>query len=286
MDLNAVRMFVGVVQAGSFSRASERLGIPLATLSRNIADLERHVQVQLLERARTGVTPTLAGQKFYEQSYLAIDSLLDAERHLHSDEQTLNGRLRIATPPTFLPAWEWVARFQQQYPNVQVHCAVGARLMDFHADGIDAAFRIGDLHTDNVIARKIGQIGSTLVAAPAFIRRHGVPKALDELAGFPCATWSDGGAPDYRQVFLATPPAIQTRFSSNDLHAVLHYVLQGQAIGVLAPYCVAPALASGALVEILPDEPRHTHPVHLIYPAHKHPSALLKTFVGFCLQQG
>ncbi|QPB41920.1 LysR family transcriptional regulator [Rodentibacter haemolyticus] len=80
MDLNAVRMFVGVVQAGSFSKAAEKLQIPIVTISRNIRELENQLNTQLLERAKMGVTPTLAGQKFYEQSYLSIDMLLGSAR--------------------------------------------------------------------------------------------------------------------------------------------------------------------------------------------------------------
>ncbi|WP_373740760.1 LysR family transcriptional regulator [Neisseria sp.] len=285
MDLNAVRMFVGVVQAGSFSKASERLGIPLATLSRNIAALEKSLGIQLLERAKTGVAPTLTGQKFYEQSCLGIDSLLEAERHLRQDEQQFSGKLRIATPPSFLPAWDWMAQFQQRYPNVQVHCTVSARLMDFFSDGIDAAFRFGDLHTDNVIAKPVARFGSILAASPQFVQQHGIPQTLGQLARFPCATWSDGGAPDFGRIFRRTPPPLNTVFSSNDLHAVLHHALQGRSIAILPPYCAAEALQNGSLTEVLPDEPKHDYPVHLIYPAHKHPSALLQAFAAFCMEQ-
>ena len=106
MDVNATRMFVGVVQAGSLSAAATRLGIPLPTLSRRIRDLERQLKVQLLERSARGAKLTDAGSRLYEHASRGIEALLDAEQAVVSDQARLKGRLRLSLPQTVVPWWE------------------------------------------------------------------------------------------------------------------------------------------------------------------------------------
>src|SRR6516162_5882605 len=116
MDLNAIRMFVAVVQVGSLSAAATRLGIPLPTLSRRIRDLERQLKVQLLERSARGAKLTDAGTRLYEQAGRGIETLLDAELAVVSDQAQLKGRLRLSLPQTFEPWWDLLAAFQRRYP--------------------------------------------------------------------------------------------------------------------------------------------------------------------------
>ncbi|QPB41921.1 LysR substrate-binding domain-containing protein [Rodentibacter haemolyticus] len=151
-------------------------------------------------------------------------------------------------------------------------------------DGIDVAFRLGDLHTDNVIAKKIIEVGSALVATPEFIAQFDKPETLPDLAHFRYATWGNSCSVGSLNIFTAPIPPLTMSFTSNDLQVVLHYVLQGLAIGILPPYAVQEALQAGELVEIFTNQPKKRHNVHLIYPSHKHPSAVLKAFVEFCLK--
>jgi DNA-binding transcriptional LysR family regulator len=103
MDLNAIRMFVAVVQAGSLSAAAIRLGTPLPTLSRRIRDLERQLKVQLLARSARGTKLTDAGTRLYELASRGIDALLEAEQAVVGDQARLKGRLRLSLPQTFEP---------------------------------------------------------------------------------------------------------------------------------------------------------------------------------------
>src|SRR6478609_8898152 len=98
VDLNATRMFVGVVQAGSLSAAASRLGIPLPTLSRRIRDLERQLKVQLLERSARGAKLTDAGSRLYQHASRGIEALVEAEQVVVSDQARLKGRLRLCCP--------------------------------------------------------------------------------------------------------------------------------------------------------------------------------------------
>jgi molybdenum-dependent DNA-binding transcriptional regulator ModE len=119
MDLNATRMFVAVVQAGSLSAAAIRVGIPLPTLSRRIRDLERQLKVQLLQRSARGAQLTDAGMRLYEHAGRGIEALLEAEQAVVSDQARLKGRLRLSLPQTFEPWWELLAAFQRRYPDIQ-----------------------------------------------------------------------------------------------------------------------------------------------------------------------
>jgi len=113
MDLNASRMFVVVVQAGSLSAAATRLEIPLATLSRRIRELERQLKVQLLERSVRGTKLTDAGARLYEHASRGVEALADAEQAVMGDQARLKGRLRLSLPQTFEPWWDLLAAFQR-----------------------------------------------------------------------------------------------------------------------------------------------------------------------------
>src|SRR5580704_1669986 len=162
MDLNATRMFVAVVQAGSLSAAATSLGTPLATLSRRMRDLERQLRVQLLERSARGTKLTDAGARLYEHASRGIEALLEAEQAVVSDQARLKGRLRLSLPQTFEPWWELLAAFQRRYPDIQVYVYSTERRMDPIEDGIDVALRVGAIVHEAMVARRLGQPPSAL----------------------------------------------------------------------------------------------------------------------------
>src|SRR5207237_7345595 len=143
MDVNATRMFVAVVQAGSLSAAATRLGIPLPTLSRRIRELEQQLKVQLLERSARGAKLTDAGTRLYEHAGRGIEVLLEAEQAVMSDQAHLKGRLRLSLPQTFEPWWDLLAAFQRCYPDIEIYVYSTERRMDPIEDGIDVALRVG-----------------------------------------------------------------------------------------------------------------------------------------------
>ena len=190
MDLNAARMFVAVVQAGSLSAAATRLGIPLPTLSRRIRDLERQLKVQLLERSTRGAKLTDAGSRLYEHASRSIEALLEAEQAVVSDQAHLKGRLRLSLPQTFEPWWELLAAFQRRYPDIQVYVYSSNRRVDLIEDGIDVALRVGAIVHETMVARRVLSFRNILVASPALVKRFGLPDEPDALRRFPCAVWA------------------------------------------------------------------------------------------------
>lgn len=198
MDLNAVRIFISVVQAGSLSAAATRLGIPLPTLSRRMRDLERQLKVQLLERSARGSRLTDAGASLYEHVGRGIEALLEAEQAVVSDQALLKGRLRLSLPQTFVPWWDLLAAFRRRYPDIQVHVYSTERRVDLIEDGIDVALRVGAIVHETMVARRVLSSRNILVASPKLVKRFGMPERPDALHRFParCGRRASMAPPD------------------------------------------------------------------------------------------
>ncbi|MCF4991706.1 LysR family transcriptional regulator, partial [Pseudomonas gessardii] len=181
MDLNAVNMFVSVVQAGSLSAAADRLGVPLPTLSRRVRELERQLKVQLLERSVRGTRLTDAGTRLYEHASRGVEALAEGEQAVISDQAQLKGRLRLSLPPAFEPWWELLAAFQRRYPDIRVHAYTTERRVDLVEDGIDVALRVGTITHETMVARQVLSYRHVLVASPLLVERLGMPDTPEAL---------------------------------------------------------------------------------------------------------
>ncbi|VEG13328.1 LysR family transcriptional regulator [Moraxella cuniculi] len=280
MDLNNLRLFVAIVQTGSLSAASEKLGVPIATISRRLGELEQALNTQLLDRSKKGAKPTMAGQQLYEQVYLSIDQLAQAENLFQSAR--LSGVLRISTFSGFNPLWDKIALFQARYPDVQVHCQITDRVVDLIEDGIDIAVRAGELHTDSVIAKKFGNIGNKIIAHPNLLAKVGTPQHPKDLANLPCAAWAKNGQREHHWQFAEQAVKIQPILASNDSHALAHFAKKGQAFVMLSDYFADQLIAEHGLAEVLTDFAKPAYPVHLLYLSQRHPSSLVQAFLAVC----
>ena len=192
MDLNATKMFVAVVQAGSLSAAAERSAIPLPTLSRRVRDLERELKVQLFERSTRGVRLTEAGTRLYEYAVRGIEMLSDGEQSVRNDQSALKGRLRLSVPPNFAPWWTLLRDFRARYPDIQLVVYSTERRIDLVQEGIDVVLRLGDVADDTLVARRVVSYRHMLVAAPKLIAAHSMPSVPTDLHHFACGVWSSG----------------------------------------------------------------------------------------------
>lgn len=283
MDYNAAKLFIAVVQTGSLSSASEKTGIPISTLSRKMNELEQGLRVQLLERSSQGVKPTYKGQQFFEQARLGLELLDDAQKSVQSDHK-LQGKLRISIPPNFPLWWDLLTEFQRQYPDIQVFCHASERVTDLFEDGIDVALRMGDLHTDNVIAKKIMSVEPCLVASPKLLERFGYPTTLAELATFPLATWENINNGAFEWQFGAEKITFDPIFSTNNVEGLFHYALNSMGVSQLLDILVTPYIERGELVQLLPNQRAQSMPLHLVYARHKHPSTIVRTYIDFCIE--
>nr|WP_315593613.1 LysR family transcriptional regulator [uncultured Cupriavidus sp.] len=282
MDLNAVQMFVTVVQAGSLSSAAERLNIPLPTLSRRVRELERQLSVQLLERSARGTKLTEAGIRLYEHANRGIELLVEGEQAVVSDQALLKGRLRLSLPQTFEPWWEVLSIFQQHYPNVRLHVYTTERRVDLIEDGIDVALRVGSIAHDALVARRMLSYRHVLVASPKLVAKLGTPKSPDDLHRYPCAIWGFGGISNGRWRLGEHDIQPDAVLSANDYAHLRHCAIAAEVVTELPPFLAAQCIRAGQLVPLLPTHPFPEQQVSLLYPSHRHPSAIVRTYLDFC----
>jgi DNA-binding transcriptional LysR family regulator len=282
MDLNATRMFVAVVQTGSLSAAAARLGTPLPTLSRRIRDLERRLKVQLLDRSARGTKLTDAGTRLYEQASRGIEALLEAEQAVISDQARLKGRLRLSLPQTFQPWWDLLAAFQRRYPDIEVYVNSTERRMDLIEDGIDVALRVGAIVHEAMVARHVLSFRNVLVASPRLVKRFGMPAQPDALRRFPCAVWASRIDIPARWELAGQVVEPKAVLSTNDYHHLCSRALGGDVVTELPPFLAAAPIREKRLVQLLPQHPLPEWSVNLIYPPHRHPSTIVRTYLDFC----
>lgn len=282
MDLNAARMFVAVVQAGSLTAAAHKLGIPLPTLSRRMRELERQLKVQLLERSAQGTRLTDAGARLYEHANRGVEALLEAEQAVVSDQARLKGRLRLSLPSPFEPWWELLMAFQQRYPDIQVNVHATERRVDLVADGIDVALRVGTIVHEAMVARRIFSYRHILVASPSLLQRCGIPEQPEDLHRFPCAVWSAGIDVQARWPLGQQVIDPAELLSSNDYRHLCALAVGGHAVTELPPFMASGPIREKRLVPLLPRHPLPERSIHLLYPSHRHPSTIVRTYLDFC----
>ncbi|MFW1798993.1 LysR family transcriptional regulator [Acinetobacter nematophilus] len=284
MDLNALRMFICVVQTGSLSAAADKLNIPLPTLSRRIRELEEQLNIQLLERSVRGTRVTMAGSRLYEQSNQNIEGLLNAEHILKNEQTFLKGRLRISLPPAFEPWWSLLTEFRKVYPDIHTSVYIVERRVDLIEDGIDVALRVGTIVHETMVARRITEYRHCLVASPSLLKNLGIPKSISDLHRFPCAIWSSGanGTPSWKLgTDNFTPEAV---LSTNDYLHLKHGVMNGEFITELPPFLARQAIQNGQLIPLLTDHLFPKQQLNLLYPSHRHPSLIVRAYLDFCVE--
>lgn len=286
MDLNAVRMFVAAVQAGSLSAAAARLDMALPTLSRRIRELEAGLNVRLFERNARGVRLTDAGTRLYEHASRGIESLEDAARAVASDEAQLRGTLRLSIPPSFEPWWDLIAAFQRKHPQVRVSVFTTERRVDLVEDGIDVALRVGEVVHDSMVGRRLLGYRHVLVASPQLLARVGEPTSLEGLHHVPCGVWQRSSAPGTTSGAIwqlgdqrFEPPATLV---TNDYLHLRSRAVAAELLTELPPFLAHAALQRGELKRVLPDLPMPVQDISLLYPSRRFVSSIVRAYIDFC----
>ncbi len=284
--LDALRVFVRVVERRSFSAAAHDLVLPRSRVSEAVQQIERQLGVRLLARTTRQVTPTVEGELYYRQMLPVLHAIESADALVSTD--TPAGFLRVDVHGTFarrflLPG---LPDFLTQNPAVRLHIGEGDRLVDLVREGVDCVIRIGEPNDSALIGRKLGEVAEGTFASPAYLRRHGVPKAPDDLQGHRMigfiSTASHAVVPlefSTRQgVSNITLPTAAT-VSAASTNASLAKL--GLGLIQVPRYRVEHELLTGALVEILADWPPPKSPVYLFYPKGRQLSPRVRMFMDW-----
>ncbi|HVJ33992.1 MAG TPA: LysR family transcriptional regulator [Terriglobia bacterium] len=193
--LAAMEAFVQVVEAGSFSAAARLLGVGQPAVSKTVAQLEERLGVQLLLRSSRRLTPTEAGQTYYEHARRSIEAADEADLAARDINSGLTGRLRFSAAVTFarLQIVPHLGDFLADHPALAVEAVLDDRNVDLVEEGIDVALRMGNLTDSTLVGRRLGALRRVVVATPAYLAAHGEPRLPAELPNHPAIVYALAG---------------------------------------------------------------------------------------------
>jgi LysR family transcriptional regulator for bpeEF and oprC len=284
--LQAMEVFVQVVDAGGFTRAADNMQLPKATVSTLIRNLEAELQVKLLNRTTRQVSVTPDGAAYYERCLSILADVRDAEESLSSSKANPRGRLRVDVPVSLartilIPA---LPTFFERYPEIELEMGCSDRAVDLIEEGVDCAVRGGDLADSTLVARRIGVLQVTTCAAPSYLALHGRPQHPNDLLRHRCINYfSARSGKIFEWDFARQGERIRLRvpgsIAINDSNAYLVAGLSGLGIGQMAAFSVKPFIQSGQLEPLLLDWRSDPIPLHVVYPQNRHLSAKVRAFV-------
>lgn len=188
--LDAMAVFMTIVEAGSFSEASRRLGMPLATVSRRVAELEAHLKTQLLKRPARKLILTDAGRSYMAACKRIVEQVDEAERDASGEYRIPIGELSVTAPSPLghMHLMPIALEFMAAYPDIHLRLVLSDRVVNLLEENIDVAIRIGELRDSSMIATRVGSIRNVVCGSPAYFAKHGKPQKPEDLSEHDCVT--------------------------------------------------------------------------------------------------
>jgi DNA-binding transcriptional LysR family regulator len=286
--LDAMQAFVRVAELASFTRAADSLGLPKASVSTAVQQLESSLGARLLHRTTRRVELTQDGRTFYERSKDLLADMDELQSLFHQGPQALRGRLRVDLPnaiarnilipqlPTFLDV----------HPQLEIELSTTDRRVDLVREGFDCVLRVGSLGDANLIARHLGNLPMVNVASPEYLRRFGTPKTLDDLArhrlihystvlGSRSAGWEYVDGEGEHDVPMAGIVTVNSTDAYEAAALAGLGMIQAPMLGMRRH------LEQGAMVEVLPAHRAGAMPVSLLYANRRNLSKRVKAFMDW-----
>ena len=264
------------------------MGVPKARLTREVQLLEQLLRTQLLNRTSRRVVVTPAGSAYYEHAARMLDEIEEIESSMAQTKTNPRGKLRIDVPGSIanailIPAIE---DFCARYPDIQVHIGVSDRPADLLGENIDCVLRAGEVKDPSLVARRLGDVHAVLCAAPAYLKRVGIPEHPSDLENGRhrvISYFSSGSVRDY--VLLRRTEryklAATSTIAVNDVATMLSAALAGVGVAATSIVMATPHLDAGKLQVVLPEWSAGTWPLYVAYPPSRHVSAKLRVFIDW-----
>ncbi|NUU35967.1 LysR family transcriptional regulator [Pseudomonas sp. C2B4] len=291
-QLLAMRVFVRVVQAGSFTRAADSLNLPKTSVSKLVAELEEHLGVRLLQRTTRRLTVTADGMAYYERALQLLVELEDLDNSFAAAQGRPRGRIRVDVGGSvasilIIPA---LPDFHERYPDIQIDLGVSDRPVDLISENVDCVIRGGPLVELSLAARPLGLSSWTTCATPAYLARFGIPsdpRELDKhhrMISYHSAR--TGRVMPARFERNGEKIEVQGRgiISVNESNAHLAAGLAGLGVIHTFTYTVKAHIERGDLVPILQDWQPARYPFHVLYPPNRHLSNRVRVFIDWLAQ--
>ncbi|KXU84655.1 LysR family transcriptional regulator [Caballeronia megalochromosomata] len=283
--LHAMTAFVRVVDAGSFTAAAEQMELTTAQVSRLVSELENRLQAKLLQRTTRRMSVTSAGERYANQCRTILELVAEAEGEVSGARIQPSGRLRLLCMASFGDRYvvPVVAKYCAMYPAVAVEYSASQYVPDLLAEGVDVSvYLTQSLPDSSIVAQRLGAIHGVLCAAPEYLRRHGSPKTIPDVAGHVCL----------RLVNSSTTPQWEMSDGKNTLsiqpvgplvgdhpEAVVHAACCGLGIALLPGFAVLDKIRSGELVHVLPQWRSPDVGVYVLMPSRKFLEAKTRAWI-------
>lgn len=286
--LEAMTILLRVIDRGSFSAASRELGVPLATVSRKVNELESHLGTRLLIRTTRKVALTDAGATYAASARRILEEIDETERVAVGEFHTPRGELMLTAPVLFgrLHILPVVADFLAAYPEINIRLLLSDRNLHLVDDHVDIAVRIGSLPDSSMVATRIGAMRTVVCVSPKLLAGHGTPTKPDDLAVLPCVNFefmSPASAWPFRPKDTngGIDVPIRPRLSVSTAEAAVWAAVQGVGLTRVLHYQCADALRDGTLRIILADFEVEPLPVHLMHAGRGALPSKMRVFLDF-----
>ncbi len=284
--LEGIAAFITVARHLSFTKAAEELQISRATVGAQVQALESRTGIRLLHRSTRNVALTEAGAAYYQSLTGILPQVREAERAALSFQQEVVGRLKITAPPDLgqLHLSVIVAEFLIQNPAVSIDMSFSHKAVNLVEEGFDLAIR-GTISVEpGLITRQIATSPLLVVAAPAYLDRHGAPGEPMDLARHACLHFSGlrwGSVWIFAKDDQTIRVPIIPRYQVNDGISLRDAAIAGAGVTLLPAFQVAPDLLAGRLVRVLADWPIGSVPIHAVYPDNRNIASKVRRFTDF-----
>jgi DNA-binding transcriptional LysR family regulator len=292
MDLiSTMRTFVRVHETRSFSAAAKDLNLSQPSVSKAVAQLEQELGVQLLLRSTRGLSPTDAGQTFYQHALRTLDEADLAMNSVNGANAPLGGTLRVSGTITFMRQHiiPRLPPFMAQHPRLCIDLLLDDGNIGLVEEGAEVALRMGKLASSSLTARKIGQCRRIVVATPAYLQQHGTPTAPGDLARHAAIVLSRGEGGEQITFAKDGNPAevtLQPRLRISALEGLRSAVLAGLGVAVASEWIFDDELAGGQVVEVLADWRMPPLDLWVVLPGGaRHASPQARAFIAFIEEQ-
>lgn len=282
----AMTTFIRVIDTGSFSAAARLANVGQPAVSKAIAHLEEQLGVRLVTRTTRGLSPTEAGQRYYERARRAIDEADEAELAARGAGRGLTGRLRVSAATTFarLHIVPRLPAFLAEHPELDVELIMDDRVIDMVEEGVDVSLRMGALPDSSATARKLAAGRRSLVATPAYLARAGVPQTPADVAGHQAVVYTRYEARNWTFRHVSGSEAsvsVGGRLRVTAAEGLRAAVLADMGLAVASEWMFTRELASGAVVRVLEDWALPPIDLWAVFPTGRLASAKARSFADF-----
>jgi LysR family transcriptional regulator, regulator for bpeEF and oprC len=284
MDLDLTRIFVKVIQTGSFSKAATVLRMPNSTVSKAVAKLEKKTGTQLILRTTRSLTLTQSGRAYYEACIGPIARLEDAEKSLYMQDSVIAGTLKVTAPEDlgFFVIAPAISHLSVQYEKLFFDIEFKNDIVDLVKEGFDIAVRIGPIRNSGLKIKKVGELYLIPVATPGYMKRSEPIRHPKELNRLTCLSLNYEATAKHwslRTDKSASKIIIKPKIIANQMTSLLQMTLAGAGVSLLPSYVCSAQIKSGTLVRLLPEWRSHGIPVSIMTPLAPSSSARLKITV-------